>query len=102
MKTLFWLLFGLFMLVYSSNPKITFKPFSVEFESPYTPFALFFLIISLSLFQIQSERKGKLESLEKYYRMGFKEGSTETVKQINEKLKERGESASISISHDAE
>lgn len=31
MKTIFWLLVALFFIIYSSEPTITFKPFSIEF-----------------------------------------------------------------------
>lgn len=102
MKTTVWILFSVFCLIYSSKPTIAFKPFSVEFGSPYTPFALFFLIISLTLFNLQSRKEGKYEALEKYYRIGFKEGSDFTVEQINEKLKEQGKDAKISVKRDVE
>ena len=102
MKTTIWLLMFLFFIIYSSKPTIAFKPFSVEFESPYTPFALFFLVISLTLFQLQSRKDGKNEALEKYYRIGFKEGSEFTIEQINEKLKEQGKDAKISVKRDFE
>jgi hypothetical protein len=102
MKTTFWILFSVFFLVYSSKPTIAFKPFSIEFGSPYTPFALFFLVISLTLFQLQSRKDGKYEALEKYYRIGFREGSDFTVEQINEQLKEQGKDAKISIKRDVE
>lgn len=77
MKTTVTLLIGLAFVIYSSGPKINFKPFSISFESPYTPFAIFFLILSLSLFSIQSEKKG--------YRQGMQDLSNELVKELKEK-----------------
>ena len=102
MKTTIWLLVCAFFIIYSSKPTVHFKPFSIDFASPYTPFALLFLVISLTLFQLQSRKDAKLETLEKYYRIGFKEGSDFTVEQINEKLKEQGKSSTISIKRDVE
>ena len=102
MKLLFWTLLTAFFIIYSSKPTVTFKPFSVEFASPYTPFALFFLTISLILFQLQSRRDGKNEALEKYYRIGWKDGSEFTVDQINEQLKDQGKNAQISVKRDVE
>ena len=97
MKTTFWILFTVFCLIYSSKPTIAFKPFSIEFSSPYTPFGIIFLILALSCFDLQSRKKGKLEAIEKYYRIGFREGSDFTVEQINEQLKEQGKDAKISV-----
>lgn len=77
MKTTLTLLIGLAFVIYSSGPKINFKPFTISFESPYTPFAIFFLILSLSLFSIQSEKKG--------YRQGKQDLSDELVKELKEK-----------------
>jgi hypothetical protein len=56
MKSIIIILFSIFCLVYSSSPKVNFKPFSVSFETPYLPFAVFFLVLSISLFQIQSQK----------------------------------------------
>lgn len=66
MKPIFIVLFSLFALAYSSSPKVNFKPFNVSFETPYSPFAILFLCLSLSLFQIQSKKNE--------YRKGFTEG----------------------------
>lgn len=82
MKTTIYLLIALFFIVYSSKPTITIKPFSIEFESPYTPFAFFFLTISLALFQLQSRIDAKNETFKEYYTKGFKEGSEFTVEEI--------------------
>lgn len=65
MKTIFWIILLLVVLAYSAQPEISFKPFSLTFKTPYTPFAIFFLIVSLSLFQIQSEEKGFNKGVEK-------------------------------------
>lgn len=102
MKTTFWILFTVFCLIYSSKPTIAFKPFSIEFASPYTPFGIIFLILALSCFDLQSRKNEKLEVLEKYYRIGFREGSDFTVEQINEQLKEQGKDAKISVKRDVE
>jgi hypothetical protein len=66
MKSIIIILFSIFCLVYSSSPKVNFKPFSVSFETPYLPFAIFFLVLSISLFQIQSQK-------DEYYK-GFSKG----------------------------
>ena len=102
MKTTFWILFTVFCLLYSSKPTIAFKPFSIAFESPYTPFGIIFLILALSCFDLQSRKNGKLEVLEKYYKIGFKDGSDFTVEQINDTLKEQGKDAKISIMRNVE
>jgi hypothetical protein len=102
MKTTFLILFTVFCIIYSSKPTIAFKPFSIEFGSPYTPFGIVFLILALSCFNLQSRKDGKLEALEKYYRIGFKEGSEFTVEQINDKLREQGKDAQISIKRDVD
>lgn len=106
MKTTFWILFTVFMVIYSAEPNIKFKPFSISFESPYIPFALLFLILSISFFGIhyqkKGEQQGRIEGLEEYYTKGFKEGSEFTVEQINKKLKEQGQTGVISINRNDE
>ena len=102
MKTTFWLLLGLFFIIYSSKPTIVFKPFSIEFASPYTPFGILFLILALSCFDLQSRKNGNFEAFEKYYKIGFKDGSDFTFEQINDTLKERGKDDKISIKRDVE
>ncbi len=99
MKTTIWILVSLFFLVYSSKPTITFKPFSVDFGSPYTPFGIFFLVIALSCFNLQSRKHAQDEYLEKYYRKGWRAGSDFTIEQINEKIKEQGKDCTISVQH---
>ena len=66
-----WLFTSIFFLIYSSKPTVNLKPFSISFETPYIPFAIFFLVISISLFQIQSQ-KGE-------YKKGLDEGIRFTV-----------------------
>jgi len=67
MKTSFTIVLLLAVLIYSAKPIINFKPFTITFEAPYIPFALFFLLVSLSLYQIQ------------YKEIGFKEGVNKTI-----------------------
>ena len=42
--------------IYLSEPTISFKPFSIEFGKPYMPFAWFFLILAIILFQLQTDK----------------------------------------------
>ncbi len=65
MKTSFTIVLLLAVLIYSAKPIINFKPFSISFETPYIPFAIFFLLVSLSLFQIQSNKNGFKEGVKK-------------------------------------
>lgn len=67
MKTIIQILIVLAFLIYASNPKINFKPFSISFESPYTPFAIFFLVLSIALFQVQADKKGYKKGMEDLY-----------------------------------
>ena len=106
MKTTFWILFALFMIIYSAEPNIKFKPFSISFESPYIPFALFFLVLSISFFGIhyqkKGEKQGRIEGLEEYYPKGFKEGSDFIIEEINKKIKEQGKDCTISVKRNDE
>ena len=86
MKTTIWLLVCAFFIIYSSKPTVHFKPFAIIFLG----ISIIFLGISLILFQLQARREGKYDALEKYYKIGFKEGSDFTIEQINKKLKEKG------------
>lgn len=65
MKTI-WIFASIFFLIHSSKPTVNLKPFSISFETPYIPFAIFFLVISISLFQIQSQKSE--------YKKGFSAG----------------------------
>lgn len=80
MKTLFTILFVVAILVYSSQPKINFKPFSIDFEKPYIPFAIFFLVLSISLFQLQQSKTSHKEG----YKDGVEDMANEIKKQIRE------------------
>lgn len=94
------------MIIYSAAPIIKFKPFSISFESPYIPFALFFLILSISFFGIHYQKKGKkqgrIEELEEYYSKGFKEGSDFILEEINKKIKDQGKDCTISVKRNDE
>ena len=102
MKTTFWILFTVFFIIYSAKPTIEFKPFSIEFSSPYTPFGIIFLILALTCFDLQSRKNGKLEALEKYYKIGFREGSDFIIEEINKKIKEQGKDCTISVKRNDE
>jgi len=65
MRTTLDILIAIFFLVFLSNPKINFKPFSVNFETPLVSFAVLFMILSVILFQINSERQGFKKGVEK-------------------------------------
>lgn len=102
MKTTFWILFFLMLMVYSSKPSITFKPFSIDFESPYTPFGIIFLIISLACFNLQTRRDTKIELMKTYYSEGIKDGFDGAIETINKELKNQGKDAQITIKLNAE
>ena len=102
MKTTFWILFFLMVMLYSSKPSITFKPFSIDFESPYTPFGIIFLIISLACFNLQTRRDTKRELIKTYYSEGLKEGFDSAIETINKELKNQGKDAQITIKHNAD
>jgi hypothetical protein len=105
MKTTFWILFTLFMIIYSSEPTIKFKPFSISFESPYVPFALFFLFLSISFFSIHYQKKGVVQGYSKAYKLkleevqsgygaaayekGFKDGCEAIYNEIEKRKKEK-------------
>lgn len=58
MKLAIYSLLTIAWLIYLSEPTISFKPFSIEFAKPYTPFAWLFIIIGIILFQVQSYNDG--------------------------------------------
>jgi hypothetical protein len=97
MKTFLWLLFFVAVMIYSSKPIITLKPFSLVFESPYTPFAILFLVISISLFNIQSRKDLRKELIQEYYRAGLKDGSEQMIELLNDELKKQGKDAKVTI-----
>ena len=98
MKTTFWILFTLIMITYSAEPNIKFKPFSISFESTYIPFALFFLVLSISFFGIHYQKKGEQQGRIE----GFKEGSDFIIEEINKKIKEQGKDCTISVKRNDE
>ena len=81
MKSIILPLIGLFFLVYSSKPTVNLKPFSVSFETPYLPFAILFLAISISLFQFQAQKNE--------YRKGFNDGVDLVIDFAKEKRKKQ-------------
>ena len=102
MKTTFWILFTVFCLIYSSKPTIAFKPFSIEFGSPYTPFGIVFLIIALSCFNLQIRKDTKKEVFKDYYVEGLKDGFDNAIKSINKELENQSKDAQISVKRDVE
>jgi hypothetical protein len=74
MRTAGTILFAIIVFIYAANPAINFKPFSVKLETPYVSFGILFLIISLILFQIQSEKSG--------YKKGFEAGVKKSIELI--------------------
>lgn len=102
MKTTFWILFTVFCLLYSSKPTIAFKPFSIEFGSPYTPFGILFLILALSCFNLQTRKDTKKEVFKDYYVEGLNDGFDNAIKSINKELKNQGKDAKISVNRDVE
>ena len=77
MKLAIYLVLAIIWLLFLSEPTISFKPFSIEFGKPYTPFAWLFLIIAVVLFQTQS------------YEDGFDKGVDEAFTRIKEHVKEK-------------
>jgi len=65
MRTTLDILIVIIFLVFLSNPKINFKPFSVNFETPLVSFAVLFMVLSVILFQINSEQIGRKKGYEK-------------------------------------
>jgi len=97
MKTSFWILFSLFFIIYSSKPTLSIKPFAISFESPYTPFGIIFLILSLSCFQLQTRKDTKKELIKTYYVEGINDGFDKAVESINLELKKQGKESKIII-----
>lgn len=75
MKPAIYSILTIAWLIYLSEPTISFKPFSIEFAKPYTPFAWLFLIIAIVLFQTQS------------YNDGIDKGATKALEYIKERVK---------------
>lgn len=78
MKTTFFILFAIACIIYTGNPIINLKPFSISFEKPYLPFATFFLILAIACYSIQYEKIG--------YKKGVKD-SVDIIKDVfNDKV----------------
>ena len=86
MKTLFISLFIIGCIIYSSTPNIKFKPFEISFETPYIPFAILFLSISIMLFKAKAIKDTKKSLFEDFYIEGYKDGLNE-AKDIIEQIK---------------
>lgn len=65
MRIAFDILIAIIFLVFLATPKINFKPFSINFETPLLSFAFLFLGISIILLQIHSEQIGHKKGYEK-------------------------------------
>lgn len=76
--TIFIMAFAIFALVYVGDPKINFRPFSISFEKPYMPFALFFLVLSLACYSLQYEKIG--------YKKGLKDAEKEIAAETEDEL----------------
>ena len=79
MKTLFIVLFGIIVLIYSGRPIVNFQPFSISFERPYLPFATFFLVLAISFYTIQ------------YEKIGYKKGVNDTIDVVKDVFKDKTE-----------
>jgi hypothetical protein len=76
MRTTIYLILAIAWLLYLSEPTISFKPFSIEFAKPYTPFGWLFLMIALVLFDLQS------------HKTAYEEGVSDTLDTLREHVKE--------------
>lgn len=79
MKTTLFILFGIACIIYTGNPTINFKPFSISFEKPYLPFATLFLILAIVCYSIQ------------YEKIGYRNGVNDTVDIVKDVLKDKVE-----------
>lgn len=77
MKTAIFTILVFILGFHLANTKISFKPFSINFETPYYSFAVLFLVLSISLFQLQSEKQG--------FKRGVKTGAEKTFELIKKK-----------------
>jgi len=77
MKTILIILFSALFFIYVGKPTVNFKPFSVNFETPYLPFAVFFLILSIHFYCMQ------------YEKIGYKNGVNDTVKIVEKIVNEK-------------
>lgn len=90
MKLILSTLFFIIILVFLSVPNIEFKPFTVTFEKPYTPFAMVFLVLSIILFNKQAVKDSRKNRETNIARYSYKLGVSNTLKSVNEKIKETG------------
>jgi len=74
MKITLFIIAMLILGFHLANTKVNFKPFSINFETPYYPFAVLFLVLSISLFQIQSEKTA--------FKKGFEQGVKKSIEVI--------------------
>ncbi len=72
MKLIIYSILCIAWLLYLSEPTISFKPFSIEFAKPYAPFAWFFLILAIILFQLQTDKTA------------YKRGVNDTIEIVKE------------------
>jgi hypothetical protein len=72
MKLIIYSTLCIVLLIYLSEPTISFKPFSIEFSKPFIPFACFFLMLAIVLFQLQA------------YKTAYKRGVDDTIKIVKE------------------
>lgn len=79
MKIAIYIIILLAVLIYSGNPTINFKAFTVSFEKPYLPFAIFFLIASIAMYTMQYNTIG--------YKKGYKEAVNDCLEIINDEAK---------------
>ena len=70
MKTTFFIIITLAVIVYSGNPSIKLKPFQISFEKPYLPFAILFLILSVMFYTLQ------------YTKIGYRQGVEDVIEQL--------------------
>lgn len=78
MKITIYSILFIALFVWLSEPTISFKPFSIEFGKPYMPFAWFFLILAIILFQIQIDK------------IAYKRGVDDVIEAAKELKKEKG------------
>jgi hypothetical protein len=74
MKTTIILLIALAFVIYSGDPIIKFKPFSISFQSPHMPFALFFLMLAIAFYGVHFDKKA--------YKRGFNDGYEFTINEF--------------------
>lgn len=58
MKIVIWILIVVVSLFLASEPSVSFKPFSINFNKPFLPFAIGFLALGIVFFSHQYENIG--------------------------------------------